>query len=119
MEIQHASLVAGRWFELSISEQLGNVGSEVSRAISWRARGNQEQSGRALDRMLELMDLTLADDRWNGSRRREIARVREGLCDSFFGDGAMGGTPESWMPYFDAFAMVARRETERRRQRSS
>lgn len=114
MEFQHASLAAGRWSAMTIADQLGNVGSEVNRAISWRARRNREQSGRALDRMLELMDLTLADGRWSGRRRREIARVREGLCDSFFGDGVMGGMPESWMPYFDAFARVARREAERR-----
>ncbi len=32
MTVQHRDLAAGRWWELSLAEQLGNVGSEVSRA---------------------------------------------------------------------------------------
>ena len=30
---QHQSLAEGRWFTLSLAEQLANIGSEVSRAI--------------------------------------------------------------------------------------
>jgi hypothetical protein len=31
-EIQHRDLAAGRWWQLTLAEQLGNIGSEVSRA---------------------------------------------------------------------------------------
>jgi len=39
---QHQELAKGRWFELSLVEQLANVGSEVEQTISWRNKGNAE-----------------------------------------------------------------------------
>ena len=36
--VRHQDLADGRWWELSLAEQLGHVGSEVSRAIRWRSR---------------------------------------------------------------------------------
>lgn len=62
----------------------------------------------ALDRCLELFDLTLADERWHG-RRREIARARELVCDFLVGDNAYGSTRESLDAYFLPFALAARR----------
>ena len=59
---QHRDLAAGRWWELTLAEQLGNVGSEVSRAARWTGR-NPDLATRALHRALELVDLTLADPR--------------------------------------------------------
>lgn len=108
MAIQHTGLADGQWFTLSLAEQLGNIGSEVGRAESWSRRGNQEYSTKAAERMLELLDLTLADARWAGSRRNELARVREAICDSFYGEQTMGGTKESWNRYFMPFALLAR-----------
>jgi hypothetical protein len=32
----HQNLAVGRWFEMTLAEQLGNVGSEVGRAIKWQ-----------------------------------------------------------------------------------
>jgi hypothetical protein len=34
--MMHQTLAAGRWFTLTLAEQLGNIGSEVSRAILGR-----------------------------------------------------------------------------------
>jgi hypothetical protein len=62
----------------------------------------------ALERALELLDLTLADARWRG-RRKEIARVRELLCDAADGGHEYGTTLEDLDRYFLAFAVVARR----------
>ncbi len=42
----------------------------------------------AFDRAVELLDLTIADERWKG-RRKELTRARELLCDAMFG----GKTP--------------------------
>lgn len=107
MTFQHTELAAGRWQTMTLAEQMGNIGSEVSRAHSWEVRGVPDQREKAFDRLLELLDLTLLDPRWKGPKRREIARAREALCDTFFG-GSMGGSLESWQPYFDAFALYAR-----------
>ena len=78
MEIQHRDLAAGRWWALSLFDQLGNIGSEISRATGWMSR-NSEASQRALYRALELIDLTLDDprNRQSPARMREIARARE------------------------------------------
>lgn len=104
----HRDLAAGRWWELTLSQQLGNVGSEVSRALKWRDR-NPEISWRAFERCLELMDLTLADPRHvrSVSRLREIARTREVLVDYFAGSNIYGSTASSLQRYFDAFAVAA------------
>ena len=44
---------------MALCEQMGNIGSEVSRAINWRNKGNGEFSARAAARALELLDLSL------------------------------------------------------------
>ncbi len=104
----HPDLAAGRWRELTLMEQLGNIGSEVARASRAKADGNEGRFTAALDRALELFDLTLDDDRW-ATRRREIARAREVVCDFQLGANEYGSTAESLDAYFLAFAVAARR----------
>jgi hypothetical protein len=113
-EILHEDLAAGRWWTLSLAEQLGNVGSEVSRAIRWHERKPELARG-ALFRALELFDLTLDDPRHRKSRARlrEIARAREVTADFLAGPNQFGSTAASLQKYFDAFALAARRTTER------
>jgi len=108
-DIQHRELAAGRWWKLSLAEQLGNVGSEVSRATRWASR-NPEIARAAFWRALELLDLTLADPRLLASpaRLREIARAREVAADFFAGSNEYGSTAASLQKYFDAYAMAAR-----------
>jgi hypothetical protein len=104
----HQDLAAGRWQELSLMEQLANIGSEVGRAARARSARNDERMDAALDRALELFDLTLADERWR-DRLREIARARELVCDYFIGDNEYVSSPESLDAWFLPFAMAARR----------
>jgi hypothetical protein len=59
----HAGLAVGRWHTLTLAEQLGSVGSDVGRAIRAKARGDDGRLEGALERALELLDLTLSDDR--------------------------------------------------------
>jgi hypothetical protein len=107
---QHRDLAAGRWWELSLAEQLGHVGSEISRAVRWTSR-NPDLARAALYRALELLDLTLADPRHRRSvaRLREIARAREVVADFFAGPNQYGSTGPSLQKYFDAYAIAARR----------
>lgn len=111
MDATHRDLAAGRWWTLSLAEQLGNIGSEVSRAERWKAR-NPEMSRAAFFRALELLDLTLDDRRLRQSRPRlrEIARVREVIVDHFFGGNQYGSSGASLQKYFDAFALAARQQ---------
>jgi hypothetical protein len=106
----HRELAAGRWWTLSLAEQLGNVGSEIGRASRWLSR-NPETARLAFYRALELIDLTLADPRVRASRPRlrEIARAREVVVDFFAGSNEYGSTADSLQKYFDQFAAAARR----------
>ena len=87
---------------------MANIGSEVSRALKWRSREPKIAQG-ALERALELLDLTLADPRHRQSvpRLREIARTREVLIDALTGRNEYLGTGASLLAYFDAFAVAA------------
>lgn len=111
---RHPDLAAGRWTGLSLIEQLANVGSEVGRASRAKSVGNVDRLGPALERALELFDLTLADVRWHG-RRKEIARAREVVCDFLVGDNDCESTAESIDAYFLSFATAARRINAQRR----
>ena len=108
MAFQHKELSDGRWFILSFAEQLGNIGSEVSRAKRFFNKDTKQYEG-AVTRALELFDLTLSDLRWRG-RLREIARAREVFCDAAFEEGrAYQSSLDNLDQYFFAFAMLARR----------
>ncbi|HBD05602.1 TPA: hypothetical protein DCZ32_04040 [Candidatus Uhrbacteria bacterium] len=89
-------------------EQLGNIGSEVGRAANWQGRDEKLFNG-AVDRALELFDLTLADPRWIEKKRlKEI-----GIAKDVFADGVHGGHDyntnlKDLEKYFYPFALAAR-----------
>ena len=103
-------MAAGRWWTLTLAEQLGNIGSEVSRALKWRGRNPRIAQG-AVERALELIDFTLDDTRHRSSvaRLREICRVRETLLDFLVGTTEYRSTETTLQRYFDAFAVAAAR----------
>jgi hypothetical protein len=106
MPFIHKNLASGRWFELSLAEQLGNIGSEVLRA-SRQQNKDKKLFWLAVERALELFDLTLEDPRWKG-RRWEIARAREVFLDAVFGGKEYKSSLEDLVRYFDQFACAAR-----------
>ncbi len=95
---------------MSICEQMGNIGSEVSRSLKWKDR-DPAIFRKALERCLELFDLTLSDPRHRESkaRLREIARAREVYLDYLVGPNAYASTEASLQRYFDIFAQGAAR----------
>lgn len=104
--MQHKELSNGKWFEMSLCEQLANVGAEVGRAINWKNR-NVKNSRLAAERALELMWLTI-DDRKNIKRLKELARVYECLADFFYGENIYKSTDEIWNRYFYGYAYAVR-----------
>jgi hypothetical protein len=107
MSYQHKDLASGRWARLSFPEQMANIGSEVERALNWQAKGNVAYSRKALERALELVDLTL-ESVTGLPRLKEIARLREALADYFMGTNQFKSTETSWRRYFSPFAYAAR-----------
>ena len=95
----HKDLADGRWFTLSLMEQLANVGCDVDRAIRWKNKGDALYSDDALKRAFELLYLTIKDPK-NRKRLKEICRVRELLLDYFMGDNIYSSTDEMWYKYF-------------------
>ena len=107
----HPELTAGRWRSFTLMEQLANVGSEVERALSWAAKGNAAYSRSALERALELLDLTIADPR-HRTRLKELTRTREILLDYFVGENQYGSSEAAWRSYFGAYGMAAALQRE-------
>jgi hypothetical protein len=108
MNVQHSELATGRWVTLSFIEPMASVRNEVERARKWREKGNEEYSRLALERALDLIDLTFGSVKGYG-RFRELARVREGLVDFFLGENEYASAGGSWCCYFAPFAFAARR----------
>ena len=106
MTFQHSALAGGAWQNLTLAEQLGNIGSEISRArLAEGTDGTRFKH--ASERALELFDLTLEDARWRG-RRIEIARAREVFCDAISGGIQYQSSLADLDRYFLQFAMLAR-----------
>lgn len=104
---QHQSLAGGRWAEMSFCDQMGNIGSEVSRSLKAQSLGKEKRLQGAIARALELFDLTIACSR--GARLKEVCRAREEFCDYFFNDNSFHTDPVKLQRYYDGFAILARR----------
>ena len=103
----HQELAGGKWARLSLIEQMSNIGSEVSRAGKWQGKDNNI-FWNAVERALELFDLTLEDQRWR-SRLKEISRVREVFCDAVLGEKEYKTSLSDLERYFFSFTMAAQR----------
>jgi hypothetical protein len=105
MTSQHLILAAESWSKFSLEEQLGNIGSEVSRAI--KAKEDREYYWGAVSRAIDLFYLTIADSRWKG-RLKEIVRAKELFCAAALGSNEFKTTLEDLDKYFTYFALLAR-----------
>ena len=97
LEIDHE-----KWAGLSLVEQMGNIGSEVGRAI--KSRENPARRDAAIERALDLFSATAACH--SGLRLREILRARDEFLRLFY-DGSMDYSGVE--RYFHQFALAARR----------
>lgn len=108
MNYIHQNSASGKWFQMTLAEQLGNVGSDVDRIISWRKKGNDKYATNAFYRALDLLDLTINDKRWHGPKLKELCRLREVLCDSFLGTNNYKTPLEYFSKYFLQFAIATK-----------
>ena len=79
-----------RWKRFTLQQQMGHLTSEIVRARLWEDRLDHESRDRALERALELMDVTLQC--YTKSRRRELARFREIIAHLLVRSGEYGVT---------------------------
>ena len=108
MNYRHKTLAAGRWEKFSLFEQMANVGSEVERALNWKAKNNDSYSQKAFERALELIDLTIKDKK-HIQHLNEFTRMREALVDYFIGSNEYKSSESSWRKYFYSFIYAARK----------
>jgi hypothetical protein len=108
MSYQHKDLAVGRWSQLSLIEQMANIGSEVERALNWRIKKNADYARMAFERALELIDLTLENEK-EYAHLHEIARMREAIVDYFFGINQFMSSEGSWRNYFLPFTYASRK----------
>ena len=111
MNYLHGKNIKSDWVKLSLEAQLGNIGSEYERALSWKAKQQEQMFASAVARMLELFDLTLQDPRWQNHRLKELSRAREVACAELYDDPEFSGNPEGLKKYFLQFATFARTKT--------
>ena len=91
-----------KWAELSLIEQMGNISSEVGRAI--KSRENLQRRDGAIDRALNLFAATALCHK--GLRLREVLRARNEFLRLFFDNSMDFSEIER---YFHQFALAARR----------
>ena len=101
-----AQLLTGQAATLDALAAPGRGAVPVRRAHRWHGK-DSDLCEKAFIRALELLDLTIGDDRWKG-RRKELTRVRELLCDAMEGGSAYGSNLASLDRYFLHFAVAAR-----------
>lgn len=101
---QHKDSAAGKWAEMPAYLQMGNIGSEISRALKWREKGKESRANAAAERALELFDLSLACNK--SPKLKEFCRAREEFCDYFYGDNEYHTDPATLQRYYDQFAML-------------
>ena len=90
-----------KWAGLSLFEQMGNISSEVGRAIN--SRENPARRDGAIERALDLFSATAAC--YSGRRLREILRARNEFLRLFYDDSTDFSGVER---YFHQFALAAR-----------
>ena len=98
-----------RWKQLTFCEQMGNIGSEVGRAIIAHRNGDDARETRAIDRAIDLFSATI-DAQINTKysyRLKEVLRSRDEFLRLFY-DGTFEEDADNIERYFMNFACLAR-----------
>ncbi len=90
-----------RWEQMSISEQMMNIGGELERAIAWKNKNDPEKMNNYLEKVRQWMGLTMADPK-NRGRLGELVLAQEEYED-FFGENHWNNSADTIMKYWDSF----------------
>jgi len=99
---------AKNWGCFSLMEQLANIGTEVSRALRFKNKGDKNEAKAAFYRALELFDLTINDEK-NRFRLKEVLRMREIFTDYFLGNNPYHFKDSDFDRYFFPFNLAIRK----------
>ena len=110
MPPQHQNLDPQIWQQLTLSQQLANVGSEVIRSLNWQKKDNHNYSQLAFYPSLELLSLSINDPK-NLTSLKELTRTYEILVDYFTNQNSYQTQAQDLEKYFLAFNYSARKNT--------
>ena len=98
-----------RWAQLTFNEQMGNIGSEVGRAIIAHRKNNELRKNRAIDRAIDLFSATVEVTIHTpyAYRLKEVLRARDEFLRLFF-DDTFDHDATKIDRYFMDFAFAAR-----------
>ena len=91
-----------RWFEMPVTKQISNIGSEVARAIRWKNKGDDQKARNFCNKAIEFWLLTEEDPK-NRHRVGEFNCAVEELRDYFLGNNTYQTTAEVLTRYYDQF----------------
>ncbi len=91
-----------KWFEMPVTKQISNIGSEVARAIRWKKKGDDQKARNFCNKAIEFWLLTEEDPK-NRHRNGEFNCAVEELRDYFLGQNTYQTTEEMLTKYYDAF----------------
>ena len=94
-----------RWQSMTIFEQMGNIGSEVGRALSAKSRGDKSSMTGAFYRGLDLIDASVEKlIQEKSPKTKEFMRAREQFAEAVLTDKE----DLTLEKYFFDFALAAR-----------
>lgn len=79
---QHSGLTAERWRRFPLAQRILMIGNEMNRAASLMAPADHASRRLAYERVLRLVDLTVAVSERRSSRR-ELLRWRDVVCELY------------------------------------
>ena len=80
--VWHKTLTPERWGQFKINQQVLMIANETNRANHWAEKNDKKLALNSLERALELLDLTVADRRWQG-RQLPLLRLREKIAQNY------------------------------------
>lgn len=96
------------WAQRDIFDQMGNIGSEVGRAIKAHRSGKKSREQGAVDRAFDLFDATIEClAKRKSPRLREVLLARDEFARLFF-DGTFDRDADALERYFTHYAVAAR-----------
>ena len=89
-----------KWFCMSASFQILNIGGEVQRAVDWKGK-DMVKANNFLNKALEWINLSIEDPK-NINRREEFTILKEELID-FFNENKFQNDSSSIMDYWNSY----------------
>ena len=96
-----------RWFGFSFKQQMGNIASELSRAMRFKDQNDIKNMNSSLLRLIELLDLTKEDSK-NIKKLKELCRFKELIADWYCGTNVYSTKPDSLKNYAMAFVLSSK-----------